>query len=172
MLHDRKLCYFKYRVLHNILACRKHLFRWKIVDSPYCILCNEIDDYQHFFIDCKRLNNLKLEIEKLLAKLGVANCSWNLKNIVIGYKINNKDYLFINIFITIVAFTIYKDFYINNCDTSLTKEKNLFNLLKYELTLRNKLLKKYALSNRMKQFLIFLFYFPFLFQIKISKVLQ
>ena len=47
---------FQYKILHRIINCNKKLFDMKILTSPKCSYCPEIDDISHFFCTCDRVN--------------------------------------------------------------------------------------------------------------------
>ena len=53
-----------------------------------------------------------------------------LKNIVIGYKINSVEYYPINNVFALIAFVIYKAYYVSECRKI---EINIFNIFKQEL---------------------------------------
>ena len=55
-LKDNKLKIFRWKLAHKILVNTHILYKWKIIDSPLCKICNVEDNYQHFFIDCKFVN--------------------------------------------------------------------------------------------------------------------
>ena len=46
---------FQYKLIHRIIACRQWLYKLKIVDSPNCTKCGQVDTLQHFFINCQVL---------------------------------------------------------------------------------------------------------------------
>jgi hypothetical protein len=73
---------------------------------------------------------LLLDIRILLEKLRIEIHIFLLKNLVFGYKIEDKSYNSINYFLTILLFTIYKSHYV-----SKQKENhiNVFQLFKIEL---------------------------------------
>jgi hypothetical protein len=50
--------------------------------------------------------------------LGIGN-KITLKHIVLGYKIDVKNYLALNILITVVGFSIYKSYYISEQKTNI-----------------------------------------------------
>jgi hypothetical protein len=95
-----------------------------------------IDDYEHYFISCKSLNSFWNDVKILLEKLRIGIHILSLKNLVFGYKIEDKYYNSINYFLTILLFTICKSHYV-----SKQKENhiNVFQLFKIELKNRYEL---------------------------------
>ena len=63
--------------------------------------------------------------------MGISNNIQNLKNIVIGYKIEHIDYMYINIFFSVIGFSIYKAYYASDCRQ---KQIDTFNIFKQEFT--------------------------------------
>ncbi len=53
-----KLQSFQYRILHRTITCRKKLYDMKLVDSPNCLYCNNIDDIKHFLLSCEKTRNV------------------------------------------------------------------------------------------------------------------
>ncbi len=51
---ETKLQSFQYRILHRTIICRKKLYNMKLVDSPNCLYCNNIDDIKHFLLSCEK----------------------------------------------------------------------------------------------------------------------
>ena len=49
---ETELQSFQYKIVNRIIACRHWLFNLKVVSSPLCLLCNEDDTLQHFFVHC------------------------------------------------------------------------------------------------------------------------
>ena len=63
--------------------------------------------------------------------MGISNNIQNLRNIVIGYKIEQIDYMYINIIFSPVGFSIYKAYYASDCRQ---KQIDTFNIFKQEFT--------------------------------------
>ena len=50
---------FQYKILNNILYLNEKLFKFKIVDSPLCSLCEtESESVLHLFCECAVIRNL------------------------------------------------------------------------------------------------------------------
>ncbi len=54
---ETKLQSFQYRILHRTITCRKILYDMKLVDSPNCLYCNNIDDIKHFLLSGEKTRN-------------------------------------------------------------------------------------------------------------------
>ena len=137
-----KLKIFKWKLISYILPNQEQLFRWKISQSPDCPICNKIDNYQHFFLDCRTtLEFWKIVREKF--KILHFTRKINLKDIVFGYKIGDKEYNDVNAVLTLIAFSIYKYFYLSD---QRKKSVDIYKIFKKEI-------KDYALSHIHKNFL-------------------
>ena len=101
-----------------------------ILILKHTITCHIIDDYEQYFISCKTLGSFWNDVKTLLEKLGIGTRMLSLKNLVFGYKIEDKSYNSINYFLTILLFTIYKSHYVSKLKES---HINVFQLFKIEL---------------------------------------
>ncbi len=61
-VRDTKLQTFQYRILHYIIPYNELLFNVKIKNSNICSSCNETDTLPHFFVKCRKVNNLEILI--------------------------------------------------------------------------------------------------------------
>ena len=43
---------FKYKINHNIYFTNEKLFRCRMVPSPNCAVCGNIETLKHMFVDC------------------------------------------------------------------------------------------------------------------------
>ena len=55
---DKNIAEFNYKLLQNMLCCRKQLFKWKKESTENCIHCNETEDIQHLIFSCKNVKNI------------------------------------------------------------------------------------------------------------------
>ena len=53
-----KLQTLHYRVMHRYLPTRRFLYVRKVIDSPACKYCNEIDTIVHFLYECRTVINI------------------------------------------------------------------------------------------------------------------
>ena len=128
-IKHNKLKMFRWKLISNILPNGQNLFKWKIITTDLCPLCNTIDDYEHFFIKCIWVKKFWKKIYSTFKTIGFTN-KILFKHIVLGYKICEKDYWDFNLILTIISFSIYKSFYVSD------KRKNnigIINIFKQEL---------------------------------------
>ena len=93
---------FQYKILNNILYLNEKHFKFKIVDSPLCYLCEtENESVLHLFCACAVTSNL-LEQFKLwvsdISLFGIILGAWNL---------NMPDFILINHMILLFKRYIY-----------------------------------------------------------------
>ena len=119
-IKDNKLKIFKWKLIHHILATGTMLNQWRIGDGE-CKICKQPEDYKHLFIECKFNEEFLNYVTDLLKQIGINNNIWTLKNIVFGYKISEKSYYELNLIITIIAFSIYKFYYISDKKSKTSK---------------------------------------------------
>lgn len=127
---DNRYKQFKYRLLNKIFTSRAILNSWKMVQNPLCLICNKIEDYNHLFIDCAAVDIFWDKVQNLFNMCGIQRNIRSLKFIILGYKISDPQYFFINIVITIVGFSIYKSYF---CSENWTKQYDIFKLFKSEI---------------------------------------
>ena len=70
----------------------------------------------HYFITCAFLKEFWTKLQNLMKGLGI-EIKITLKHIVLGYKIDDKNFFALNILITVVGFSIYKLYYISEQKT-------------------------------------------------------
>lgn len=127
---NRKLAEFQYKILCNLLPCRKQLYQWKLSPTSLCEVCGMTEDVKHLLFDCDRVKLLWVRISSLL-KL---NIRW--KHLVVGfpYKEYNIQLKKLNGTLTIIAYSIYKSKIVSGlegvryCDVDIVKDlkKELF----------------------------------------------
>ena len=129
-LPDNKIKQFKYKAIHRILATNANLFKWNIVNSPLCKLCNEVEDYEHFFIHCKYLDTFWSKVDNTFKKCGFHKSFRNLKCIIFGYKLEFAECRHINILLNIIAYCIYKTYFISERRTQF---QDMYYTLYYDI---------------------------------------
>jgi hypothetical protein len=110
---DNKIKQFKIKLLHNLIPTNLNLFKWKVKDSPLCAHCKEVEDYEHFFIHCPSLSLFWDTIIELFKHCGINRISKNIKFILIGYKIDQKEYNAVNVVLSQISYCIYKTYFIS-----------------------------------------------------------
>ena len=106
-LDENKLKMFKWKLFHFIIPNTVLLSKRKIVGNSLCNFCKLNEDYSHYFITCT--------FRKL-----------TLNHIVLGYKIDDKNYLALNFLITVIGFSIYKSYYISEQKTKYIDVYKIF----------------------------------------------
>jgi hypothetical protein len=52
---ETRLQTFQYKIIHNLIVCQKKVYDMKLVDTPNCKYCQNIDDIKHFFLFCPKV---------------------------------------------------------------------------------------------------------------------
>lgn len=124
-----KLKVFRWKLLHHILPNRKLLFTWKLASNENCLHCQIPEDYEHFFINCKYLDDFWKKIQLLFSKLKLDTHVFSYKSLILGYKIEMKEYYPINLLLNIILFSIHKNYYLSDYKQ---KQINMFDNFKRE----------------------------------------
>ena len=128
-LDENKLKMFRWKLFHFIIPNKVLLSKWKIVGNSLCNFCKLNDDYSHYFITCTFLKEFWTTFQNLMKGLGIEN-KITLNHIVLGYKIDDKNYLALNFLITVVGYIdVYKIFaneYIKRINENKTLQKCTF----------------------------------------------
>jgi len=83
---DLKLRNIQYKILHNIYPTMKHLFTWKIKDSPNCTLCNVPETLKHAIFECPVASNVWEHFKTLLN----LDLPITYDNILLGFSTTNS----------------------------------------------------------------------------------
>ena len=75
-------------------------------------------------------------MKNLFEKIKLGNHILTLKNLVLGYKINEKEYYDINYLLTIIMFTIYKSYCVSE---HKNKNVDVYSIFKKELIGRHEI---------------------------------
>ena len=101
---------FKYKLVNNIISTNLNLFTWNLKESPLCLLCNELEDYNHFFVTCRFLNNFWKKVNTTFQLSGISKNINKLEYIIKGYKIDSPSYNIINLILNFIGYNIYKTY--------------------------------------------------------------
>ena len=123
---DNRIKQFKFKLIHDILATKQNLFKWKIETNPNCNICKVVEDYEHFFITCKAVRPLWERLLPIFRLSGFENNLQSLKTLIIGYNITNKCYNDVNMIFNLIGFCIYKGYYISDKKMQIHSVENLF----------------------------------------------
>ena len=100
---------------------------WQLSHSDLCIFCNCLDKYDHFFfLKCKYNKSFWIKFSKYIRDLtGNSKFQISLKKIIYGWNIHNSKFNFVNVFIELASYAVYKSRIIHD-----TKKSNTcFNLV-------------------------------------------
>ena len=100
-----------------------------MVNDPLCNNCKELETYEHYFITCTHVSLFWQKINNIFIELGISCNMATLKHVILGYKINQKDYFQINEIISLIGFAIYKSYYVSE---NRVKRVNIMTIFKNE----------------------------------------
>ena len=96
---DNKIAETNLKILFNILPCGSNLVKWKIKDDGCCTICKHQEDILHLIYECIYVERL-WKCVKTITGLNIG-----IREIIFGDNINEE----VNMFISLVIFTIYKE---------------------------------------------------------------
>ena len=113
---ETKLQSFQYKIINRIVVCQKWLHDQKVVDSPYCLRCNENkkDDIIHHFTECKEVNVFWNHLEKWWNRTAENNIKLTKKHIIFGFYYDNFEFECINCVLLIAKWHIQKQVYLEH----------------------------------------------------------
>ena len=141
LLTDNRLIQFKYKLINRIVPSKEIRFQWKLTENPLCNVCGIKETYKHLFIDCVENETFWRKVIFILKNCGIANKVKSIKNIIIGYKINQTEYSDVNTIFSLIGFSIYKSYFISE---SRTIKIDCFKIFQQEF---QKLLTLYNFEN-------------------------
>ena len=118
---DKKLADFHFKLIHKILPSQENLFKWKISNSNNCRFgCTQVENYNHLFISCPKVQHLITSIENTLKHLGFT-LKMSMKTLIFGHKLTYKAYSDVNKLISYIFYNIYKYWLKNDSSINLTQ---------------------------------------------------
>ena len=105
---ENKYGHFQYNLLYNLIPCKKNLYKWKISTSDNCCFCNCTEDYNHFFITCKKNTRFWILIKECIHVLTNLYLNISLEHIIYGWNIENANFGCVNLLLIIASFSVYK----------------------------------------------------------------
>ena len=110
---ETKLQSLQYKLINRIVPCKKWLYNQKVVDSPYCPLCNNntVDDIIHHFIDCAHLKHFWNSLEKWWNRIAGYEIKLTTKHILFGFYYDNIGFEDINYIILLAKWYIQRQVY-------------------------------------------------------------
>lgn len=118
----------QYRIINRYIPCRKNLFKWKKVENEKCPFCDQVDNIEHYFYECKQTKPLWRNLFDLWITVYQTNIPLTILDIIFGLENINEDPLidFINFCILLMKKYIF--------DTKLAEKncnfKSFINILK------------------------------------------
>ena len=119
----------QYRILNYVVTCKKKLHEMRIVDSPLCTACNNVDNHVHFFVECLYVKNFwETLFEWLNQNLGYT-LTVDVKLIIMGFHGFDDTTIVQNFIILLAKYYIYtkriNDIYVLNLSSfkALLKQK-------------------------------------------------
>lgn len=125
-LIDNRVKQFKYKTIHRILPTRDTLHKWRISDSSNCLFCNQIETIEHMLIYCKCLDSFWNLITSVFVKCGISKCMRTLHFLIVGYKIEIKQYIDVNRILNLICFCTYKSYFLSEKRTIFYPIHRLF----------------------------------------------
>ena len=86
---------------------------------------DQTESYKHLFIDCREIEEFWNKINDLFEHCGINKNMKKIYYIVIGYKIDNPEYININKILSLIGFSIYKTYFLSD---SRNKKINCFSI--------------------------------------------
>ena len=120
---------FKYKLIHKIIPSKEVRFKWKMSPSPCCNICNLTESYEHLFIRCPIVTANWLKLHNLLLSCGIDKNLCSMQTVVMGYKLSQSNYYYLNVILSLYCFCIYKAYFLSD---SRTKSYDIYRLFKQE----------------------------------------
>ena len=99
---------FQYKVLHRTITCRKKLYEMRLVESPSCLICSEVDFIPHFLFHCSYVNTFWKSLNSWLNNNLNYEQTFDEQDILFGIQGNNDNIIITNLIILIAKHFIYK----------------------------------------------------------------
>ena len=108
-LLPRKIHDFNFKIIYGVLPTEKRLNKMKLSDGICKICDNEIENSEHLFFNCKKLENIWILLENMINKSNEDKIKFDYKTIILGTGIDyeiTKD--IINMLIFMLKWNIWK----------------------------------------------------------------
>jgi hypothetical protein len=102
---DKKLCEFRFKLLHNLLICNSKLCKWNDTVSNVCYYCNDIETTKHQLFDCAVKKMIWNQVSSML------NVDLKWKNLVLGFDEGNVIGITRNVICSIIMYCLYMHSY-------------------------------------------------------------
>ena len=144
---------FRWKLFPFIIPNKVLLSKWKIVGNSLCNFCKLDEDDSHYCITCTFLKEFWTKFQNLMNGLGMEN-KITLKHIILGYKIDDQNYVALNVLIAVVGFSIYKSYYISKQKTKYIDVHRIFANEYIKRINENKTLQKCTFLMKVKIYII------------------
>ena len=144
---------FRWKLFPFIIPNKVLLSKWKIVGNSLCNFCKLDEDDSHYCITCTFLKEFWTTFQNLMNDLGMEN-KITLKHIILGYKIDDQNYVALNVLIAVVGFSIYKSYYISKQKTKYIDVYRIFPNEYIKRINENKTLQKCTFLMKVKNYII------------------
>ena len=103
-----KIKQFTFKLLHRFLPSKWNLCKWGILSDAICDLCSVPDTSRHMILECKAVKLFWKIISCMIRQLYDLDIEIDERVLVVGYKIDNSEFYFINLIIIFAEFSIYR----------------------------------------------------------------
>ena len=87
-----KLRSFQFRLLHRAIVLNTHLYGWGLQNNNLCTFCGDKPEtYVHIFVFCQCVQELWLEVEKIMEQLRTEPINFNTETVICNCLINSPD---------------------------------------------------------------------------------
>ena len=106
---ETKIREFQYKLLNNIVFTNDKLFRFKMIDSPFCAFCQtEVESLEHLFFHCNVTKTFWNLLSSWLIRQKIITTSLTLENVLFGVFNVIEDSLILNHLLLLAKFYIYR----------------------------------------------------------------
>ena len=143
---ETKIREFQYKLLNDIVFTNEKLFRFKMIDSPFCPFCKkDVESLEHLLFHCTFVESFWKTFTSWLANQNITLETLTLVNILFGVY-NENENIILNHLILMAKFCIYKC-KLNSTNPSskvfIAKTKTVYQIERQFATKHDKLLKHY-----------------------------
>ena len=139
---ETKLREFQWKILHRLIPCNKYLYFWKLKDSMYCPICQQIDSLEHRYLHCQIAVRCWKRVQSIISRYFEVQVELTPANIIFSEvcgDINFKKHdSVVNLLILLGKWSIHK-FWIVKANTPV------------EVILKNEFISRYNIEKYMVQ---------------------
>ena len=113
-IKDNRVRQFNFKLLHKVLPFKDNLYKWKITYDMLCTYCNESESFIHILLKCRQVAVFWQKIHHLVTNLFQKDIELGEKIILIGFNIEDPEFLLMNVLIVYAQYAIYKVYILNH----------------------------------------------------------